>query len=169
MFFWPEISPTRCSSESSDNPFTFVKVELLAAVVHLAMHNDALLARNLPSFVPRDAGARAEIIHSDTRWYARYTLRLNFPTLDCAQAPIYSATSSSQSKYGFRGSRLLIWIMITVVNTIVFQNNVDPNDALLQLSLDLPILCIQRRMLAKVELSFWASCVNDTHRCSSGQ
>ena len=33
----------------------------------------------------------------------------------------------------------------------------------------LPILCIQRRMLAKVELSFWASCVNDTHRCSSGQ
>ena len=34
-----------------------------------------------------------------------------FPTLDCAQAPIYSATSSSQSEYGF-GSIALI----TVVN-----------------------------------------------------
>ena len=87
MFFWPEICwflPTRCSSESSDNPFTFVKVELLAAV-HLA--TTMLSWPEICQVVPRDAGARAEIIHSErykyTRWYAQYTLRLNFPTLNC--------------------------------------------------------------------------------------
>ena len=40
----------RCSSESSNNPFAFVKAKLLAAVVSA---NDSLLARNLLSLCPQ--------------------------------------------------------------------------------------------------------------------